>query len=75
MPRYHWLHGLLKRHPELCISCFQCIETKLTDAKTKKHVAEHIARIQAAIRTYRKKGLTRIVNVDRSGIYFKNIDG
>lgn len=39
------------------------------------HVTEHIAWVEAAIKWYRIKGPTSLMNVDESGIYFKNLDG
>lgn len=55
VPSDHWLCNLFKCYPELIASSVQRIDRKQTDAVTSKHVAQHIARVEAAIKSTEKR--------------------
>lgn len=53
----------------------QQVEDVRVAAVTKENVAEHISRVQAAIKRYNIKSAKQIVNMDQSGISFKKMVG
>ena len=67
------LNGFLHRRPGLSVQAVRCLASDRLKLITCANVAEHISRVQEAMRHFRIYNPHFIFNLDESGVSFKNM--
>ena len=73
-PSRGWIDSFVKRH-QLEYKAVRSIEDKRIEAVTMRVVAEHIARVEAAIKRYNITDPRYVFNLDESGASFSKMTG